>query len=111
MSEFFPTILSCRSEHDLTDEEIKRDEASGNYYKNPKYKQHFLCILQKEGLIKESGELDTEVIKSKFEVAGVTDAEWTEIFKCSADKPTPEDTAFEFIECIYKHAKIVSDDD
>ncbi|XP_063914061.1 uncharacterized protein LOC135130587 [Zophobas morio] len=97
LSEIEPSILSCRSEHDLTDEEIQRDRAAGNFVNNPKYKEYILCILKKEGLIKESGGLETEVITSRFQAVGMTDDQWALIFNCSANQATPEDTAMEFI--------------
>ncbi|XP_063914063.1 B1 protein-like [Zophobas morio] len=108
LSEIEPSILSCRSEHDVTDEEIQRDRAAGNFVNNPKYKEYILCILKKEGLIKESGELETEVITSRFQAVGMTDDQWALIFNCSANQATPEDTAIEFVKCINIHVGIFS---
>lgn len=73
---------------------------------DPKLKEHGFCILKKAGFINDSGDLNVETIRTKFnEHSDDKDGVEKIVTKCAVKKETPQDTSAHFFKCVYQNRK------
>ncbi|KAJ3653975.1 hypothetical protein Zmor_013193 [Zophobas morio] len=96
-----PISRRCVSESGATLDDLNLVRLSPSYL-NPRLKKHSLCILKRTNIITESGDIDTDVIKSILGREGASREKVAEIMKCAVKKSTPEDTAVELRTCLKK---------
>ncbi|XP_063913912.1 B2 protein-like [Zophobas morio] len=96
-----PISKECRTESGMTAEEITKFRNTPQFEDSPKLRKHALCLYKKTGLISESGDMESEVVKSRLQAAGASAETIAKILNC-AKKDTPEETAFELAKCIFK---------
>nr|QUP79500.1 odorant binding protein 7 [Monochamus saltuarius] len=83
------------------DEEMAFKAMDGVFADDPKFKSFLLCFGKKAGFHNDAGELLTDVVRAKLLEMFSDEAVVNEMMKCSVEKATPEETAFEACKCMY----------
>ena len=99
-----PISKECRTESGLTVEEVTKLRTTQQYENSPKLRKQALCLYKKTGFISESGDINSEVVKSRLQSAGASDDTIANILK-SAKKDTPEETAFALSKSIHSNVE------
>nr|QUP79498.1 odorant binding protein 5 [Monochamus saltuarius] len=74
----------------------------GEFSDDPKFKEHLFCVAKKIGFMTADGEIQKDVLKAKLGPAINDDAAAQQLIdECAVKKDTPQDTAFETIQCYY----------
>ena len=104
-----PISKKCRTESGLTVEEVTKLRTTQQYENSPKLRKQALCLYKKTGFISESGDINSEVVKSRLQAAGASDDTIANILKSA--KNTPEETAFALSKSIHSNVENFSPTD
>ncbi|KAJ8955679.1 hypothetical protein NQ318_008550 [Aromia moschata] len=88
------------------DEKIVEQAGNGQFAEDAQLKDYFFCLSQRLGMMNETGDLQTEVIRKKLE-KHITDAKEIDILieKCAVRKDTPAETAFNMLKCYQENSE------
>ena len=86
------------------EEAVLKEAEKGVFLDDPKLKVHALCFSKKIHMQNEKGEIQVDVIKEKL-TSQIKSAEEVEkvVKLCLVQKDTPENTAFEGLQCLQKN--------
>jgi hypothetical protein len=92
----------CKTESGVSEESLTKVR-NGDEVDDPKLKDHAFCILKKSGFIDASGEFQVETITKKFkEISEHPETIDALVTKCAVKKDTPEESSFQFLQCVHK---------
>ncbi|XP_063905168.1 B1 protein-like [Zophobas morio] len=75
---------------------------TGQFDNDQSLKEYLLCISRVAGYINEAGYLQRDVIRVRLKGGHYSDDTIEELVqKCTENKETPEQTAFEFMKCVH----------
>ncbi|KAJ8924164.1 hypothetical protein NQ315_006948 [Exocentrus adspersus] len=84
------------------DVELVTKARKGEFSEDAKFKDHLFCVAKKIGIMTADGDIQKDVLKTKLSSA-INDEAAAEklIEECALKKDTPQETAFDTVQCYY----------
>ncbi|XP_044263056.1 uncharacterized protein LOC123010318 isoform X1 [Tribolium madens] len=95
----------CIQESGVTSE-VLQQLRSEKKVDDPKLKEYTFCTFKKNGFMTEDGELQYDIIKSTLKKVSGSEEEANKVINdCVVKKSTPQETAYETVDCWYRYKR------